>query len=114
MASTLDLKVGNYVKIGTTNTQLTQQDIDDIANNVKTYTPIALTTTWLTDLGFVVYYDNSVNLIFYNKENVYIYLSPVRLVADIYFNDDLQASVDCVHQIQNVYLALQGGVMLSK
>ena len=108
----IDLLVDDVVKIGGVNTKLTALDIAEIIAGTKTYTPIALTDKWLTDLGFTTYLDE-VGLGMYQQGNVYVYLSPVRFVADIYWGNELQAGVDCVHQLQNVYKALTG-IMITK
>ena len=105
----LELQTDTWVKIAGVNTKLTAQLISDINAGTKTYTAIAITETWLTDFGLTKYIDE-VGVVMFQllDKNVYIYLSPIRQVADIYFGNELMFSVDCVHQVQNVVHSLIG------
>lgn len=109
----IDLIEGDYVKIANVVTKLTQQQVDDIKNNLLAYTPIALNDTWFTDFGFTPFLDADTGLGTYKKGNVTVFFSPVRLVADITYCEEKIVTVDCVHHIQNV-VKIQTGEMLSK
>lgn len=109
----IDLIEGDYVKISNVVTKLTAQQVLDIQNSITTYTPIALTDTWFTDFGFTAFVDGDTGLGKYKKGDVTIFFSPIRLVAEITYCEQIVATVDCVHHVQNV-VRKQSGEMLTK
>jgi hypothetical protein len=109
----IDLIEGDYLKIAGVNTKITQQQVDDIQNSLLTYTPIALNDTWFTDFLFTQFIDNDTGLGKYKKGDITIFFSPIRLVAEISYCEQIIATVDCVHHVQNV-VKKQNGEMLTK
>lgn len=108
----IDLIEGDYLKIAGVNTKITAQQVSDIQNSLLAYTPIALTDTWFTDFGFTAFVDNETGLGTYQKGNVTIFFSPVRLVADITYCENKVVTVDCVHHVQNVFKKLTGELLI--
>ena len=108
----IDLIEGDFLKIAGVNIKVTQQQVDDIQSSLLTYTPIALTDQWFIDFGFSAFIDNNTGLGTYQKGNVSIFFSPVRLVADINYCEEKIVTVDCVHHVQNVVKKLTGELLI--
>ena len=107
----IDIIEGDYLKISNVTTKLSAQQASDARNGILTVTPIALNDTWFTDFGFTSFIDNDTGLGTYQKGNVTIFFSPVRLVADITYCEQKIVTVDCVHHVQNVVKKLTGELL---
>jgi hypothetical protein len=105
-----ELRIGNYIDYTTereiVTMQITYEYIRLIHNGNKNFKLIPLTEEWLLKFGFYkdVEFDNTFNLPF-NVLNGFTTIS-IDVRANVILLDNLELTIQYVHQLQNLYFAL--------
>jgi len=110
-----ELRIGNYIKSGDLEAQITAQGILYLKRGNMKAKPIPLTEEWLYKFGFKVgevedYFDKNIGI----KKILAIHLKDKEFIIGYGIYWTYHFKIKYVHQLQNLYFALTGEELIIK